>query len=75
MSQGCMYDHDEKSAARILGVSARTLRAWRKGGKIGYYRTPGGRVRYSVEQLIDVQRAGGVPAANGRTLPHSAAQR
>jgi len=52
-----IFDHDEKSAARILGVAPRTLRRWRIEGKIGHYRLPGGRVRYTVQQLIDLQRA------------------
>lgn len=45
-------DHSEAQAARILGVSARTLQRWRLAGRIGHYRTPGGRIRYSVEQLV-----------------------
>jgi predicted site-specific integrase-resolvase len=48
---GGMYDHDEKQAARILEVSTKTLARYRKSGLIGHFRLPGGRVRYSTEQL------------------------
>ncbi|MCP3732024.1 helix-turn-helix domain-containing protein [Sphingomonas sp. MG17] len=45
------FDHDEAQAARILGVSTDTLRRWRRMGAIGFHRMPGGRIRYSVDQL------------------------
>jgi excisionase family DNA binding protein len=48
---------DEKTAARILGVTARTLRRWRVGGQIAYYRLPGGHIRYSADQLIDFKNS------------------
>jgi DNA-binding transcriptional MerR regulator len=54
--------YDEKAAARIIGVSPRTLRAWRKDGKVSYHRTPGGRVRYTLDQMLDLQRGGMVAA-------------
>lgn len=59
------FDYDEKAAARILSVAPRTLRRWRIDGKVSYHRTPGGRVRYSTDQLLEVQLAGrvSVPAA------------
>lgn len=68
-----LYDFDEQQAARVIGVSSRTLRAWRKAGKVGYHRTPGGRIRYTVDQLTDLQRAGRVAPAAYRTFPPSAA--
>lgn len=39
------FDHDEKQAANILGVSTRTMKSYRAAGKISYYRLPGGRIR------------------------------
>ena len=41
----------EPQAARIAGVSQRTLRRWRKAGAVGYSLTPGGRIRYTAEDL------------------------
>jgi excisionase family DNA binding protein len=41
----------EPQAARVLGISDRTLRRWRGNGAIGYSLTPGGRVRYSFEDI------------------------
>ncbi|MEZ0495981.1 helix-turn-helix domain-containing protein [Sphingomonas sp. IW22] len=51
-----LFDFGEKAAARIVGVSPRTLRRWREAGKVGHYVTPGGRIRYTMEQLIELQR-------------------
>lgn len=41
----------EAQAARALNVHPTTLRRWRKRGAIGYMLTPGGRVRYSTEDV------------------------
>ncbi|MFW2831752.1 helix-turn-helix domain-containing protein [Sphingomonas sp. ID0503] len=46
-------DYDEAQAARILGVALVTLRRWRKAGYVGHHRTPGGRIRYSLDQLAN----------------------
>lgn len=46
-------DYDEAQAARVLDVSAVTLRRWRLAGEIGHYRMPGGRIRYSADQLAN----------------------
>jgi len=62
--------YDEKGAAFILEVSPRTLRNYRKMGAIEQYRTPTGRIRYTMEQLIEFQRSIRVPIC--RNLPHSA---
>ena len=51
------FEFSEKAAARILGVTDRTLRNWRKAKLITCYRLPGGRIRYSMTQLIDFQRS------------------
>ncbi len=45
------FDHTEKQAAHVLGVAPRTLRRWRKSGLIMFYELPGGRIRYSTEQI------------------------
>lgn len=60
-----VFDFDEKQAARILGIAPRTLRAWRVAGRIGHSRTPTGRVRYSTDQLLAVERVGRVAATIG----------
>ncbi|QCB42283.1 MerR family transcriptional regulator [Sphingomonas sp. PAMC26645] len=60
-----VFDFDEKQAARILGIAPRTLRAWRVAGRIGHTRTPTGRVRYSTDQLLAVERSGRVAAKLG----------
>lgn len=71
-------DFDEKAAARILGLAPRTLRRWRKAGLIGHYLTPTGRVRYSLDDLLTVQKGGRVAksggmSADGRLCPQMAA--
>ena len=59
-----LFDHDEKQAARILGVSTRTMKSYRAKGQIGFYRLHGGRIRYATEQLTEFVRSTrvGVPA-------------
>jgi excisionase family DNA binding protein len=47
----------EKAAARLLKVSPRTLRRWRLDGKVGFHRMPGGRIRYSLDQLLEFRLA------------------
>lgn len=66
-----LFDHDEKQAARILGVSTRTMKAYRAKNQIGFYRLPGGRIRYATEQLTEFVRSTrvGVPAIP-QTSPH-----
>lgn len=56
MAVSGIFDFDEKAAARIVGVTTRTMRSWRKAKKVSFYRTPGGRIRYTVDQLTDLQR-------------------
>lgn len=41
----------EPQAARALNVHPRTLQRWRRRGAIGYTLTPGGRIRYSAEDV------------------------
>ncbi|GGB26835.1 hypothetical protein GCM10011380_15500 [Sphingomonas metalli] len=73
-----VHDFDEKAASRILGIAPRTLRRWRMAGLVSHYRTPTGRIRYTTDDLLALQRAGRTPlaskmAANGRTCPQMAA--
>lgn len=57
----------EQQAARILGVTDRTLRRWRSKGAVGYSLTPGGRIRYSSEDLRQLRTAMRVPPSLGQT--------
>lgn len=56
-----LFDHTEPQAARILGVSTRTLKGYRRDGRVGYHRLPGGGIRYQSEQLADFLQATRVP--------------
>jgi predicted site-specific integrase-resolvase len=58
--------HSEQEAARIIGVSVRTLRRWRSKGAVGYSLTPGGRIRYTNEDLHRLRRSMTVGAEMGR---------
>ncbi len=58
---GDFAEFDEQQAARVLGVSHRTLRRWRLAERIEHYRLPGGRIRYSTSQLLDFHRSMRVP--------------
>jgi predicted site-specific integrase-resolvase len=62
MSEGQLFEFGEKAAARILNVAPRTLRAWRREQKIDHYKLPNGRIRYSMDQLLEFQRSTRVPA-------------
>ncbi len=64
-----LFGFDEKAAARIIGIAPRTLRAWRKAGKVGHYLTPGGRIRYTMDQLLDLQRGARIHVTSGRMSP------
>lgn len=59
---------DEKAAARIVGVHPRTLRRWREASHVAFYRTPTGRVRYQLADLVKLASHARVPA-NGRECP------
>lgn len=56
----------EPQAARVLGVHISTLRRWRKAGAVGYSLTPGGRIRYSPEDLRRLMAAMQVAPTLGR---------
>jgi len=59
---------DEKAAARITDVHPRTLRRWRLAGKVAYYLTPTGRIRYRIDDLIEASKYRRRPA-NVRKCP------
>lgn len=58
----------EAEAARVVGVHPDTLRNWRKRGAVGYTLTPGGRVRYTSEQLRQLIGAMRVDAQVGKKI-------
>jgi len=52
------------SAARLLGVSASSLRAWAAAGQVPHVRTPGGHRRFEVDRLVKwLEDRGGSPPA------------
>lgn len=68
-----LFDYDEKQAAQILGVDPRTLRKWRSDGAIGFHRLPGGRIRYTADQLVEFKRSTRVAPISALSFPHSSA--
>jgi excisionase family DNA binding protein len=57
------------AAARLLGVSSSSLRAWAAAGLVPHVRTPGGHRRFELDELVRwlAQRGGAPPAP----VPHS----
>ena len=55
-----------KEAAKLLGVTPKTLRTWEKDGKIKSTRTAGGHRRYNVTDLIGNKKEGSVTVAYAR---------
>lgn len=57
------------AAARMLGVSPSSLRAWAAAGRVPHVRTPGGHRRFERDQLVRwlSERGGGPPALQNRT--------
>jgi excisionase family DNA binding protein len=56
------------AAARLLGVSPSSLRAWAAAGRVPHVRTPGGHRRFELDQLVRwlAERGGAPPAARPR---------
>lgn len=48
--------------AKMIGVSARTLKRWDSSGKFKAYRTPTNQRYYTQEQYIEYCRSSGIPA-------------
>ncbi len=57
------------AAARLLGVSSSSLRAWAAAGRVPHVRTPGGHRRFELDELVRwlAERGGAPPAAPTRT--------
>ena len=57
------------AAARMLGVSPSSLRAWAASGRVPHVRTPGGHRRFRREELVDwlAEHGGEPPAQSPRT--------
>ena len=56
------------AAARLLGVSSSSLRAWAAAGRVPHVRTPGGHRRFELDELIRwlAERGGAPPAPQHR---------
>ncbi len=57
--------YTEPQAAQALNIHPCTLRRWRKRGAIGFTLTPGGRIRYSSEDVRRLIQAMHVDPALG----------
>lgn len=57
------------AAARLLGVSSSSLRAWAAAGRVPHVRTPGGHRRFELDELVRwlAERGGAPPAPQNRT--------
>lgn len=57
------------AAARLLGVSSSSLRAWAAAGRVPHVRTPGGHRRFDLDELVRwlADRGGAPPAQQQRT--------
>src|SRR5262245_9859060 len=52
------------AAARLLGVSSSSLRAWAAAGRVPHVRTPGGHRRFELDELVRwLAERGGAPPA------------
>ena len=56
------------AAARLLGVSSSSLRAWAAAGRVPHVRTPGGHRRFELDELVRwlAERGGAPPAPQQR---------
>ena len=56
------------AAARLLGVSSSSLRAWAAAGRVPHVRTPGGHRRFELDELVRwlAERGGAPPAPQTR---------
>lgn len=57
------------AAARLLGVSSSSLRAWAAAGRVPHVRTPGGHRRFELDELVRwlAERGGAPPAPAQRS--------
>jgi len=57
------------AAARLLGVSSSSLRAWAAAGRVPHVRTPGGHRRFELDELVRwLAERGGAPPAQQQRL-------
>jgi excisionase family DNA binding protein len=57
------------AAARLLGVSPSSLRAWAAAGRVPHVRTPGGHRRFELDELVRwLSERGGAPPAPQQRL-------
>src|SRR3954469_13945921 len=57
------------AAARLLGVSSSSLRAWAAAGRVPHVRTPGGHRRFELDELVRWRsEPGGAPPAPQQRL-------
>jgi excisionase family DNA binding protein len=57
------------AAARLLGVSSSSLRAWAAAGRVPHVRTPGGHRRFELDELVRwLSERGGAPPAPQQRL-------
>jgi excisionase family DNA binding protein len=56
------------AAAKLLGVSSSSLRAWAAAGRVPHVRTPGGHRRFELDELVRwlAERGGSPPAPQSR---------
>jgi excisionase family DNA binding protein len=56
------------AAAKLLGVSSSSLRAWAAAGRVPHVRTPGGHRRFELDELVRwlAERGGSPPAPQHR---------
>jgi predicted site-specific integrase-resolvase len=58
----------EPQAAKAVGIHPSTLRRWRKNGAVGFTLTPGGRVRYSPEDIRRLVHAAHIEPTLGKPV-------
>lgn len=59
----------EPQAAAALRISTKTLQRWRRAGRTSHQRTPGGRIRYSWDDVLALRRSMQV-SSNVPKSPH-----
>ena len=67
--------NEAKAAEMLPGrPSGATLKRWRLAGKVPFCRTPGGRIFYTFEQLVEIgaamKRQSSAPVC-ARSIPHA----
>jgi len=63
-----------QEAAKLLGVTPKTLRLWEQAGKINAYKTSGGHRRYIISELISNKKDHSLTIAYARVSSHDQKQ-